>query len=116
IPLTNDALARLRSAESIHTQARNASLATIQSTSSLQDLPIIRWRNRSFILEQHLTKKKGRGRSSWIKDYGVFLAELLTHPSPPHVGGSFWCCRMCDQRGDAEIFAIASTTSASEHL
>ncbi|KAK1973777.1 hypothetical protein LZ30DRAFT_609873, partial [Colletotrichum cereale] len=110
--LTNDALALLRDRGSIHNQARNASTIALPSCPSIEDIPKITWKNKVYVLESHLAKKKGRGHSSWIRHHGVFLVEIIDNSTGP----SFWCCRLCDQRGDPRIFAIQSTTSAAEHL
>ncbi|KAF6805785.1 transposase-like protein [Colletotrichum plurivorum] len=43
---------------------------------SISDLPLITWRNKRYVLEEQLSRKRGRGRSSWIKNHGVFLVEV----------------------------------------
>ncbi|KAK1976905.1 hypothetical protein LZ30DRAFT_547808, partial [Colletotrichum cereale] len=93
-------------------QVTNSLAIQLPPNPSLKDLPIIKWKNRRFVLEQQLSRKRGRGRSSWIQHHGFFLVELIG--DQPR--GAFWCCSKCDERGKAEFFGAVATTSAAEHL
>ncbi|KAK7997663.1 hypothetical protein PG989_005703 [Apiospora arundinis] len=71
------------------------------------------WRGRLFALDDAISKKGSRGRSSWIRTQGIFIREIFTDQSQ---GDAFWICRRCDDRGTAQLFNAAATTSAAHHL
>ncbi|KAK6850583.1 hypothetical protein PG987_000217 [Apiospora arundinis] len=89
----------------------------VQSSSSTSDeasrLTTASWRGRLFALDDAISKKGSRGRSSWIRTQGIFIREIFTDQSQ---GDAFWICRRCDDRGTAQLFNAAATTSAAHHL
>ncbi|KAK8120433.1 hypothetical protein PG999_004553 [Apiospora kogelbergensis] len=89
----------------------------VQSSSSTSDeasrLTTASWRGRVFALDDAISKKGSRGRSSWIRTQGIFIREIFTDQSQ---GDAFWICRRCDDRGTAQLFNAAATTSAAHHL
>ena len=95
-------------------QIEEAISATISRTARLGDLSLIVWRDRRFVLEQHLSHEKSRGRRSWIKDHGTFLAEMdgtaLKHK------GIVWSCKRCAAVNRPQLFIAQSTSSAMKHL
>ncbi|KAF6805663.1 transposase-like protein [Colletotrichum musicola] len=50
--------------------------ATLPSNTSIYNLPLITWGSKTYVVEEQLSRKRSRGRSSWIKDHGVFLVEV----------------------------------------
>ncbi|KZL65794.1 transposase-like protein [Colletotrichum incanum] len=97
----------------ISTQVASSLAATLPTNPSFRDLPIIRYHNKRYILESQLSRKRSRGRSSWVRHHGVFLVEVLATDQP---GNSFWCCTRCDDKGRPEFFGAIATSSAAEHL
>ncbi|KAH7118209.1 hypothetical protein B0J13DRAFT_198386 [Dactylonectria estremocensis] len=114
-PLTTNALTRLLQVhqQSVAKQAASASVTALPSNPQLEDLPVITWRNKRFFLESHVARKGSRGRSSWIKDYGVFLIELDSNNQRLD---TVWCCQLCDKQGAPRFFKIKATTTAQEQV
>jgi hypothetical protein len=77
------------------------------------DLPRVFVGARSFVREEWVHKKGQRGRTTWIKDHGVFMREIL--PDGTHEG-KFWFCGVCDSRGKVEYFSMSATSAAGNHL
>lgn len=44
---------------------------------STEHLPKVTYQRKTFVLEKAVAKKGSRGRSSWIKNEGWFVVELL---------------------------------------
>lgn len=57
----------------------------VQSSSSTLDeaskLTTASWRGRLFALDDAISKKGSRGRSSWIRTQGIFIREIFTDQS-----------------------------------
>ncbi|KAK5997555.1 Putative AC9 transposase-like protein [Cladobotryum mycophilum] len=105
---------------SIHSQiaATNKTASNSDSApagqNTLENLPIARWRGRRFIPERYLSRKSSRGRTSWIKNEGIFVQELLQDDK---LGEVFWICRRCDEQYTLGLpFKASATTSATDHL
>ncbi|KAK5997074.1 FAD-linked oxidoreductase ZEB1 [Cladobotryum mycophilum] len=105
---------------SIHSQiaATNETASNSDSApagqNTLENLPIARWRGRRFIPERYLSRKSSRGRTSWIKNEGIFVQELLQDDK---LGEVFWICRRCDEQYTLGLpFKASATTSATDHL
>ncbi|KAK2736715.1 transposase-like protein [Colletotrichum kahawae] len=65
--------AQLRAAST----ASNASSTDLYARNSLRILPHATWRGRTFVNAELISKKGSRGRTSWIRDEGFFVCELL---------------------------------------
>ncbi|KAF6813595.1 transposase-like protein [Colletotrichum musicola] len=87
--------------------------ATLPSNTSISNLPLITWRSKRYVVEEQLSRKCSRGRSSWIKDHGVVLVEVSPTLQPL---SAYWCCRRCDNKGRPEFFGVIATSSAQEYL
>ncbi|KAF4491061.1 Pyruvate decarboxylase [Colletotrichum fructicola Nara gc5] len=96
----------------ISTQIAQALLVTPPLNSTIDDLPHIVVGSREFVLETQLSRRRGRGRSSWIRDHGEFLVEVIQS----RAGASFWSCRRCDAKGSPRLFGAAATSAPQEHL
>ncbi|KAF6820624.1 hypothetical protein CPLU01_12713 [Colletotrichum plurivorum] len=96
----------------ISTQIATALTVRIPLNPTIDDLPHIVVGSKRYVLEEQLARRKGRGRSSWIRDHGDFLVEVIQGRAGP----SFWSCRRCDSKGSPRIFGAAATTAAMEHL
>ncbi|KAF6804257.1 hypothetical protein CMUS01_14893 [Colletotrichum musicola] len=96
----------------ISTQIEMALAAVIPLNPTINDLPPIVVSGKRYVLEPQLARRKGRGRSSWIRDHGDFLVEVIQG----RAAASYWSCRRCDSRGSPRIFGAAATTAAQEHL
>lgn len=44
---------------------------------SIDHIPKVIYQRKTYVLEKAVAKKGSRGRSSWIKDEGWFVVELL---------------------------------------
>ncbi|KAL6885689.1 hypothetical protein GGI43DRAFT_303682 [Trichoderma evansii] len=83
-------------------------------TDSIKSLPTATWHGRRFILQNLISKKGQRGRTSWIKSEGLFVREILDSNK---LGEVFWVCRRCDECGDSiKPFKASATSSATDHL
>lgn len=83
-------------------------------TDSIENLPTATWHGRRFVLEDLISKKGQRGRTSWIKSEGLFVREILDSNK---LGEVFWVCRRCDEHGDSiKPFKASATSSATDHL
>ncbi|KAF6831567.1 transposase-like protein [Colletotrichum musicola] len=91
----------------ISTQIEMALAAVIPLNPTINDLPPIVVSGRRYVLEPQLARQKGRGRSSWIRDHGDFLVEVIQG----RAAASYWSCRRCDSRGSPRIFSAAATTA-----
>jgi hypothetical protein len=80
---------------------------------NIPNLPSIVWRNRRFVLEAHLDRKRSRGRRSWIRAHGDFLAEI---EADGDVKAAVWSCRPCARRNKPQFFVAQSTASSIRHL
>src|SRR6187549_858095 len=69
--------------------------------------------NRRFVIEAHISKKRSKGRRSWIQTHGDFLAKLKPDDS---ILEFVWACRACDQAGRPSFFVAQSTSSSIDHL
>ncbi|KAF6790001.1 hypothetical protein CSOJ01_14675 [Colletotrichum sojae] len=96
----------------ISTQIEMALAAVIPLNPTINDLAPIVVSGKRYVLEPQLARRKGRGRSSWIRDHGDFLVEVIQGQA----AASYWSCRRCDSRGSPRIFGAAATTAAQEHL
>ncbi|KAK1974113.1 hypothetical protein LZ30DRAFT_741448, partial [Colletotrichum cereale] len=110
--LATNALQRLRSPTRVTTQVANSLSVALPSNPSIFDLPTITWHNKRYVVEEQLARKGGRGRKTWIKDYGVFLVELGAEGPT----AAYWCCQRCDSNGKPEFFSAAASSSAADHL
>lgn len=72
-----------RRPSSIISQLDVDSAASTASTHDLNDrdtiaaLPHATWRGRHFVNNAAVSKKGTRGRTTWIKDYGIFVREIF---------------------------------------
>lgn len=113
-PLTATALTRLGQPPTrVSAQVATSRAATLPSNPSISDLQPILWGNRRFVIEEQLARKGGRGRTTWVRAYGVFLVELSRNNE---AGPAYWCCQRCDEKGRPEFFSAVATSSAQEHL
>ncbi|KAF6823319.1 transposase-like protein, partial [Colletotrichum plurivorum] len=90
----------------ISTQIAQALLVTPPLNPTIDDLPHIVVGSREFVLETQLSRRRGPGRSSWIRDHGEFLVEV----TQSRAGASFWSCRRCDAKGSPRLFGAAATS------
>lgn len=111
-PLSN-AFLQMASPSRVAPQVASSLAILLPPNASISDLPLITWRNKRYVLEEQLSRKRGRGRSSWIKNHGVFLVEVSLTLQPLR---AYWCCRRCDDKGRPEFFGVLATSSAQEHL
>ncbi|KAK2765848.1 transposase-like protein [Colletotrichum kahawae] len=79
---------------------------------TINDLPPNVISSKRYVLESQLARRKGRGRSSWIRDHSDFLVEVIQD----RAAASYWNCQRCDLRGSPRVFGAAATTAAQEHL
>ncbi|KAK5988788.1 hypothetical protein PT974_05110 [Cladobotryum mycophilum] len=105
---------------SIHSQFATASQVTPLSDfnpngrDTIENLPTAIWRGRRFVLEEMISRKGSRGRTSWIRKEGLFVQEILADNKP---GDVFWICRRCDEDGSLlKPLKSAATTAATDHL
>ncbi|KXH27463.1 hypothetical protein CSAL01_13597 [Colletotrichum salicis] len=96
----------------VSTQIANALLVAITPAFTIDDLPQIVVGLKRYVLETQLSRRRGRGRSSWIRDHGDFLVEVIQGRS----GTSFWSYRRCDAKGAPRVFGAVTTSAAQEHL
>lgn len=96
----------------ISTQIAQALLVTPPLNPTIDDLLHIVVGSREFVLETQLSRRRGRGRSSWIRNHGEFLVEV----TQSRAGASFWSCRRCDAKGSPRLFGAAATSTPQEHL
>ncbi|KAF6802585.1 hypothetical protein CSOJ01_11500 [Colletotrichum sojae] len=96
----------------ISTQIATALLIAIPLNPTIDDLPTIVVGSKRYVLEAQLSHKRGRGRSSWIRDHGDFLVEVIQG----RAAGSYWSCRRCDAKGQPRVFGAAATSASQEHL
>ncbi|KAK2758418.1 hypothetical protein CKAH01_16859 [Colletotrichum kahawae] len=96
----------------ISTQIATALLIAIPPNPTIDDLLTIVVGSKRYVLEAQLSYKRGRGRSSWIRDYSDFLVEVIQG----RVAGSYWSCRRCDAKGQPRVFGAAATSASQEHL
>ncbi|KAF6792073.1 hypothetical protein CMUS01_16187, partial [Colletotrichum musicola] len=89
-----------------------ALLIAIPLNPTIDDLPTIVVGSKRYVLEEQLSHKRGRGRSSWIRDHGDFLVEV----NQGQAAGSYWSCRRCDAKGQPRVFGAATTSTSQEHL
>ncbi|KAF6782557.1 transposase-like protein [Colletotrichum sojae] len=111
-PLPN-AFLQMASPSRVAPQVTSSLASLIPPNASISDLPLITWRNKRYVVEEQLSRKRGRGRSSWIKNHGVFLVEVSSTLQPM---SAYWCCQRCDDKGRPEFFSVLATSSAQEHL
>ncbi|KAK1973168.1 hypothetical protein LZ30DRAFT_611626 [Colletotrichum cereale] len=97
----------------ISAQVATSLAATLPTNPLFGDLPTIHYRNKRYVLECQLSRKRSRGRTSWVRHHGVFLVEVL---AGDQLGSPFWCCTRCDNEGRPEFFGAIATSSAAEHL
>ncbi|KAK5995167.1 Putative AC9 transposase-like protein [Cladobotryum mycophilum] len=105
---------------SIHSQFATASQVTPLSDfnpngrDTIENLPTAIWRGRRFVLEEMISRKGSRGRTSWIRKEGLFVQEILADNKP---GDVFWICRRCDEDGSLlKPLKSAATTATTDHL
>ncbi|KAK2769574.1 hypothetical protein CKAH01_15110 [Colletotrichum kahawae] len=96
----------------ISTQIATALLIAIPPNPTIDDLLTIVVGSKRYVLEAQLSHKRGRGRSSWIRDHGDFLVEVIQG----RAAGSYWSCRRCDAKGQPRVFGAAATSASQEHL
>jgi len=61
-----------------------AQLASKESGSGPPDgITIAKWRGRRFVSSDGIVGKGSRGRSSWIRDHGIFVTELVGEEDTP---------------------------------
>ncbi|KAK2729746.1 hypothetical protein CKAH01_02720 [Colletotrichum kahawae] len=72
----------------ISTQVAAAFTAGVPPNPTIDDLPRIVVGNRRYVVEEQLSRRRGRGRSSWIRHHGHFLVEVIQG----RAGASFWSC------------------------
>ncbi|KAK1973883.1 hypothetical protein LZ30DRAFT_641246, partial [Colletotrichum cereale] len=77
------------------------------------NLPTIHYCNKRYVLECQLSRKRSRGRTSWVRHYGVFLVEVL---AGDQLSSPFWCYTYCDNKGCPKFFRAITTSSTVEHL
>jgi hypothetical protein len=99
--------------KAIGKQIKEASVIAQPDASTISDLPKIVWMNKRFVIEAQVSKKRSRGRRSWIQAHGDFLAELNPDDS---ILEYVWACRACDEAGRPSFFVAQSTSSSIEHL
>ncbi|CAI0650910.1 unnamed protein product [Colletotrichum noveboracense] len=96
----------------ISTQIAQALLVTPPLNPTIDDLPHIVVGSQKFVLETQLSRRRGRGRSSWIRDHGEFLVEVIQS----RAGTSFWSYQQYDAKGSPRLFSAAATSAPQEHL
>ncbi|KAF9871170.1 transposase-like protein [Colletotrichum karsti] len=96
----------------ISTQIAEALITDPPLNPTINDLYPIVVGSRKFVLEEQLSRRRGRGRSSWIREHGEFLVEIIQG----RAGTSFWSCRRCDAKGSPRLFGAAATSAPQEHL
>ncbi|KAK5995073.1 hypothetical protein PT974_03466 [Cladobotryum mycophilum] len=74
---------------------RDASEPVSQSDHALDHVVKAKWHGRTFILEDIVAKLGNRGRSSFIKDHGIFVREILLTGK----GDAFWESQILELRG-----------------
>ncbi|KAK5989279.1 Putative AC9 transposase-like protein [Cladobotryum mycophilum] len=84
----------------------------LDNSQSLDHVVKAKWHGRTFILEDIVAKLGNRGRSSFIKDHGIFVREILLTGK----GDAFWVCKYCDEAGCSKPFPVNATSSPSRHL
>ena len=89
-----------------------AAFKSDSDVSNVAELPQLFWGDRRFVMEDHLYRENSRGRRTWVKDHGYFLAELERNLD---VKGVIWVCRRCAP-SRPQIFAAKSTSSPMRHL
>lgn len=117
---------------SISSQFASASPESLVTVNGLGEVAVATWRGRRFVLESTISSKRARGRTSWIRNEGIFVRELLP---PNNTTGTpltvqlimathsftsaevYWVCRHCDRRGTLErLYNGKATSSPSDHL
>lgn len=55
----------------------DASTHDLNARDTIDALPHALWKGRRFVNDDLVSKKGSRGRTTWIKDEGVFVREIL---------------------------------------
>jgi hypothetical protein len=68
--------------------------------------------NSKYLLEDWITKKHKRPRTSWVVDHGFLLLKLREHKAD----GTFWVCQICDAKKKVIIYSFKNTSGVVRHL
>ncbi|RKK53454.1 hypothetical protein BFJ69_g17825, partial [Fusarium oxysporum] len=66
---------RLFQPKTVAKQLEEAAVAALPPNPTIEDLSEITWKNRRFVQKDSLARKGAKGRKSWIRSQGTFLAE-----------------------------------------
>jgi len=117
---TQDAFERMRERSrklTFEEQLGPENHANDTSAVDIQDLPFVTHHRRRYIRDSNVARigdsNRKRQRRSWIGRWGVFLREI---DKDYRALEDYWLCRLCDKRYSTQLYAVAATTSAIEHL
>ena len=85
--------------------------ASFPINADIRELPPILVRNKKYIKEDWLHKK--RKRRSWVEDHRTYLVEINSDFEPQ---GTWWACDLCDKKRTTCLYKANSTNAADGHL
>ena len=85
-------------------------MLTMTPCNTIDEIPRLNIKNKSYILEGLLRNKFLRNRYFWVWQYGTGVLDVENQLKP------YWLCNICDEQHKITLFNADTTSNSLAHL